>query len=142
MVRIIDEGSHFDVPIARVWELIQLHGDKLSDIHPDAQHPQAEKVSENQRVVNYTLEMNGQKIPVRLRTTMLPPLAQILEHLGGPLAGSQVISYYTPKGNRTAVTVVADFESPMLTPPQLEAAAHQFLDIGFDQDTVYLKRMA
>jgi hypothetical protein len=141
MVRIIDEGSHFDAPIGKVWELVELHGQKLSEIHPDVQHPKIEQVGENQGMISYTMEMNGQKIPIRMRTTALPPLAQVLEHLDGPLGGSKIISYYTPKGDKTAVTVVADFESPMLTPPQLDAAAHDFLDRGFDQDQAYLRKM-
>jgi hypothetical protein len=141
MVRIVDEGSHFDAPIAKVWKLVELHGEKLTEIHTDVQHPNIDRVGENQGMISYTLEMNGQKIPVRMRTTSLPPLAQILEHLDGPLAGSKIISYYTPKGDRTGVTVVADFESPMLTPPQLDAAAREFLDRGFDQDQAYLKKM-
>lgn len=140
-MRIIDEGSHFDAPIGKVWQLVESHRDHLSEIHPDVQHPTIAQVGENQGMISYTMEMNGHKIPVRLRTTALPPTAQVLEHLDGPLAGSKVISYYTPKGARTAVTVIADFESPMLTPPQLEAAARDFLDRGFDQDQAYLKKM-
>jgi hypothetical protein len=141
MVRITDEGSHFDAPIDKVWKLVELHGEKLSEIHPDIQHPKMERVGENQGMINYTMDMNGQKISIRLRTTVLPPLAQVLEHLDGPMAGSKIISYYTPKGDKTAVTVVADFESPVMTPPQLEAAARDFLDRGFDQDQSYLKKM-
>ncbi|MCI4365294.1 MAG: hypothetical protein L3K10_04445 [Thermoplasmata archaeon] len=141
MVRITDEGSHFDAPITKVWKLVELHGEKLSEIHPEVQHPHIEMVGENQGMIRYTMEMNGQKIPVRLRTTALPPLAQVLEHLDGPLAGSKIISYYTAKGDKTAVTVIADFESPMMTPPQLEAAGREFLDRGFDQDQAYLKKM-
>jgi len=141
MVRITDEGSHFDAPIGKVWKLVEAHGEHLSEIHPDVHAPKMDRAGENQAVISYTMEMNGQKIPVRLRTTALPPTAQVLEHLDGPMAGSKIISYYTPKGEKTGVTVIADFESPMLPPAQLEAAARDFLDRGFEQDQVYLKKM-
>jgi hypothetical protein len=141
MVRITDEGSHFDAPIDKVWKLVEMHASHLSEIHTDIHHPKVDRMGENQGVITYMMEMNGQKMPVKLRTTALPPLAQVLEFLEGPLTGSKVISYYTAKGAKTAVTVIADFESPMMTPPQLEAAAREFLDRGFDQDQAYLKKI-
>ena len=141
MVRIIDEGSHFDANLEKVWKLVELHGEKLSEIHTDIHAPKVSRAGENQGIISYTMEMNGQKIPVKLRTTALPPLAQVLEILEGPLAGSKVISYYTPKGEKTGVTVVADFASPMMPAAQLESVAREFLETGFDQDQAYLRKM-
>lgn len=140
-MRIVDVGSPFDAPIGKVGKRVEMHAHELPEIHPDVQHPKLERVGENQGVIGYVMERNGQKSPIQMRTTTLSPLAQVREHLDGPLGGSKVISYYIAKGDKTAVTVVADFESPMLTAPQLEAAAHDLLDRGFDQDRAFLKKM-
>jgi hypothetical protein len=40
------------------------------------------------------------------------PLGLVVEALEGPIAGSKFFNYYTPKGNKTGVTVIGDFKSP------------------------------
>ncbi|MGI0131438.1 MAG: hypothetical protein ACREDE_00070 [Thermoplasmata archaeon] len=76
-----------------------------------------------------------------MRLTPLPPAAQILEMLGDPMAGSKVIGYYTSKGDRTSITVIADFMSPMLPAHLLERAAGERLDNTSTEDATYLKKM-
>lgn len=141
MVRVIDEGSHFDAPIEKVWKMIEAHGREMTVIHPAVLNPKVESGTETQMVVAFDNEMNGQKFKVKLRLTVLPPLAQALEILDGPLGGSKMVSYYTPKGEKTGVTVVGDFASPMMTDHQVTAAAHEFLDNGFNDDQAYLRKM-
>jgi len=98
-------------------------------------------LGENQVLTSFVAEANGQSMPMKFRVTGLPPLGQILEILEGPLAGSKVVNYYTPKGDKTAITVIGDFESPMIPAGHLEAAAREFLNNGFDEDQAYLKLM-
>jgi hypothetical protein len=141
MVRIVDEGSHFDAPIDKLWKMIELHGTEIAKIHPNVKNPKMESVGENQGMISFDSDMGGHTIRMKMRVTALPPLAQTLELLEGPLAGSKFVNYYTPKGDKTAVTVVGDFQSKMLSPAQLEGAAHEFLNNGFDEDQAYLKRM-
>ncbi|MCI4334709.1 MAG: hypothetical protein L3K04_03665 [Thermoplasmata archaeon] len=141
MVRIVDEGSHFDAPISKVWKLIESHATETSKIHPGAKNAKIHPVGENQGSVTFESDVNGQMMPMKFRVTAIPPTAQVLEILQGPLAGSKVVNYYTAKGDKTAVTVIADFESPMLPPHQLEAVAREFLQNGFDEDQAYLKTM-
>jgi len=43
---------------------------------------------------------------IKIKSTPILPLGRTLEYLEGPLAGSRVISYYVPMGNKTGVTVV------------------------------------
>ena len=141
MVRIVDEGSHFDAPMEKVWKLVEAHREHISAIHPDVKNPRMEAGGENQGVTTWEQEMNGRKMTMKLRVTLLPPFGQTLEFLDGPMAGSKMINYYTPKGNRTAVTVIGDFVSPMLPESQVEGMAWEFLQGGFDQDSAYLKKM-
>ena len=141
MVRVVDEGSHFDAPIGKLWKLIEAHGTEIAKIHPNAKNAKIEPIGENQGMITFDSEMGGRDIQMKMRVTSLPPLAQVLELLEGPMAGSKLVNYYTPKGDRTAVTVVGDFESSMIPPGQLEAATHEFLDNGFAEDQAYLRRM-
>jgi hypothetical protein len=141
MVRVVDEGSHFDAPLDKVWKMIEAHSTEMTVIHPAVHNPKMEMAGETQAVVAFDTEANGHKFKVKMRITALPPLGQILEILEGPLAGSKVINYYTPKGDKTGITVVADFASPMLPEAQLVAAGHEFLNGGFEDDSAYLRKM-
>jgi hypothetical protein len=78
---------------------------------------------------------------VKLRITRAPPTAQVLEFLEGPLAGSKLVNYYTSHGDKTGITVIGDFVSPMLPDAAVHAAAKDFLDNGFAEDGVYLKKI-
>ena len=139
MVRITDEGSHFEVPVEKVWKLLEAHGTEMTKIHPEAKNPKLEVQGENFAVVSWQMEQEGHNINVKVRTTRFPPLANVIEVLDGPMAGTKFVNYYTPKGNRTGVTVVGDFHSPVIPEAHLEKAAQEFLDNGFNEDTAYLK---
>ena len=141
MVRVVDEGSHFEASIDKVWKLVEAHQEHLSEIHPEILNPKPEGGGEHFGVFSFDNDMEGRKVRVKMRVTAVPPLAQVIEMLEGPLAGSKIVNYYTPRGNRTGVTVVGDFMSPVLPPSQLEAVAHDFLDRGFAQDSAYLRKM-
>jgi hypothetical protein len=141
MLRIVDDGGHFDAPIEKVWGLIEVHATETGAIHPAAQNVSVKPVGENQSITSFDTEIEGHKVHVKLRVTRIPPTAQVLEFLEGPLAGSKLVNYYTPKGEKTGITVIGDFASPMLPEPALQAAARQFLDNGFSEDGVYLKKM-
>jgi hypothetical protein len=141
MVRIVDDGSHFDAPIEKVWKLVEAHREHMTEIHSDVKNPKMSMGGENQGIIEWTHEEGGHKFPMKLRVTAVPPTAQILEILSGPLAGSTVVNYYTAKGAKTGVTVIADFHSTVLPPADLEAAGHGFLDGGFEADSAYLRKM-
>ena len=141
MLRVVDDGSHFEAPLDKVWKLIELHATELAKIHPEAHNPKMEEGGENQGIITWDSEIQGNPVKMKIRVTSLPPFAQTIEFLDGPMTGSKLVNYYTPKGNRTGVTVVGDFQSPMLPESQLEGAVHEFLDNGFDQDSAYLKQM-
>lgn len=141
MARIVDEGDYFDAPIDKVWQLLELHSSKIGDIHPGITNPTIERLGENQRMIQFAVDRNGERVTVRIRTTSIPPLAQVVELLDGRLAGSKIVNYYTPIGEKTAVSVIADFVSSSLTGSELESAGRNFLSSGFEEDQAYLKRM-
>lgn len=142
MVVIVDEGSVFDAPVERVWKLGQAHTTDGKRIHPKMLNQKYEMVDENTMLSSWEDEMQGRRVKNRLKSTAYMPLGQVFEILEGPLAGSKFFNYYTPKGpNKTAVTVVGDFKSPMLPEPQLKQAVLSFLEQAFNEDVVYLKTM-
>jgi hypothetical protein len=59
------------------------------------------------------------------------------------MSGSKFFNYYIPNGNKTGVTVVGDFKSPMIYDEnQLKQAVMSFLEQAFNEDSAYLKTIA
>src|SRR5258708_22798129 len=93
-------------------------------------------------LVSWEREMSGRWVKVANHITLLPPVAQIIHNLEGPLAGSKFIFYYTPHGAKTGVSAVGEFTSPMIPAQQLESAVMAAFQDAFDRDNAYLKKMA
>ena len=49
-----------------------------------------------------------------IKVTSFYPLGVAIEILEGPMTGSKFFNYYIPNKNKTGVTVVGDFQSPMI----------------------------
>ena len=140
MVHIKDEGSHFDAPIDLVWKYNQSaeeHG--RSHHHRNAA---MKALSENQVVVSWEQDIEGKPVRTAMRLTILPPTGMAVELLEGPMAGSKFFNYYTPKGDRTEVTVVGDFTSKQIPPEKLASVVMHFLEGSFDEDNEALRRLA
>ena len=138
MVFIKDEGSVFKAPLDKVWELNSSEG---KHNHPSLKDSKVEPVSENTMILTYGVDMGGKTVRVRNRLTVFPPLGELFETLDGPMAGSKSFRYYTPRGNETAVTVVGDWKSPVMTDDQIRQAVAAFLQTVFDEDQANLARM-
>ncbi len=140
MVHIVDEGSHFEIPIDKVWKLIEAHNTDGPAIHPDMKNMKGTAVDERTSHLDFDSDAGGQTVHTKLRITAFPPVGQALEVVEGPMKGSVMFNYYIPKGNRTAVTVVGEFKSHMMPDDQLKQAAWQFLEHEFNADTEYVKK--
>lgn len=138
MAHIVDEGSHFDVPVETIWRFLQSPDHGTS--HPEHRNPQAKPLSETSAQVSWEQELEGRTVKVVNRITMFPPLGIVVEQTEGPLAGSKFFNFYTPKGSRTAVTIVGDFRSPTVPEAQLEAIVRRNFEQVFAQDTAALKQ--
>jgi hypothetical protein len=142
LVFIEDSGSFFEAPIDKIWKLAEAHNKELNKIHPAMKNSKAEMVSENSNIVSYESDMQGQTIKSRIKITTYYPLGMAFEMLEGPLAGSKFFNYYIPKGNRTGVTVVGEFKSPIMSDEMTKQAVLSFFEHGFNEDVEYLKKMA
>ena len=136
MVHLFDEGSVFDAPLEKVWKYLS------SDNH---QHPSFQNVKRevSGNVVTITSErtMMGKQVNVKIRNTIFPPVGYVSEHVEGPTAGSKAFAYYTPKGDKTGVTVVGDFTIAGLDEKAVRDAVLAQMQAVFDEDNANLKRM-
>jgi hypothetical protein len=137
MVYLFDEGSVFDVSLDKLWEYLP------SDAH---KHPSSNVISREREgnTVTITSErnFNGKVATVKLRITLHPPLGTVQEYLEGPAAGSKSFAYYTPKGDKTSITVVGDFKMAGVSGDEAtRAAAMQMLEASFNEDVATLSKL-
>jgi hypothetical protein len=83
----------------------------------------------------------GRSVKVKMKNTLYPPLGYVSEHIEGPTAGSRAFLYYTPKGDKTGVTIVGDFVISGLDEKATRDAIMAQMQVVFDEDNANLKRM-
>ena len=83
----------------------------------------------------------GKQVKVKIRNTIFPPVGYVSEHVEGPTAGSKAFAYYTPKGDKTGITVVGDFTIAGLDEKAVRDAVLAQMQAVFDEDNANLKRM-
>ena len=142
MVFIIDEGSEFDAPLEKVWKLNEAHAKDAAKIHPGGKNFKTENVNENTIIQSWESDIQGQTVKTKIKISIFYPLGVAIELLEGPTAGSKFFNYYIPNGNKTGITVVGDFKSPMISDKnQLKQTVMSFLEESFNEDSAYLKAM-
>ena len=135
MVFLIDEGSVFDAPVDKIWKYLSSdqHQHKISNVI-------SREVNGNSVVITAERNIMGKMVRTRIRNTLYPPLGMIQEHLEGPTAGSRALLYYTPRGDKTAVTVVGDFTISGIDEKQTKEAVLTQSQAIFEEDNSNLKR--
>jgi len=135
MVYIVDEGSELDMPLEKLWEYLP------SESHKHSAKVISREVQGNVITLTSERDVNGKTVRSKLRLTLYPPLGVAQEHLEGPTAGSKVFSYYTRKGNKTAITVVGDYKMAGANDEDTRKAVEQMLGWSFDEDVANIKSM-
>ena len=141
MVHIVDEGGQFDVPLATIWKFLQAPEDHSAS-HPEHRNLTAKPLGEGRMQVSWEQEAGGRTVKVVNHITLFPPVGMVIEMVEGPLAGSKFFNIYTPKGPQTGVTVVGEFQSPVMPENQVEPVVRENFDRVFAQDTAALKKFA
>jgi hypothetical protein len=134
MVYIRDEGSMFDAPVNVVWEFVQSDTDHGSS-HKGRRNFQRKQLGENTVQLDWEQDVDGKWIQMSNRLTFHPPIGFFVEPMAGPMAGSKFFNYYVPKGEKTEVVVVGDWNSSMIPPAQLEKAVMANLEKVFKEDS-------
>jgi hypothetical protein len=135
MVFISDEGSVFDAPLDKVWKYLS------SDQH---RHGGMKMINRevNGNVVTLTSERNfmGQTVHTKVRNTLYPPIGFVQEVLEGPLEGSRAFILYLPKGDKTGITVVGEYNVKGLEGDQATRdAVLASSQVSFDEDNANIK---
>jgi hypothetical protein len=139
MVHIKDEGSMFEAPVETIWKYLQSEQDH-GPSHKGRRNFSRKELGPNSVELAWEQEMDGKWVRSANRLTFLPPVGFSVEPLEGPLAGSKFFNYYTPRGNKTEVTVVGEYTSKVIPPAQLEAAVMMNNEKVFKEDTEGLKQ--
>jgi hypothetical protein len=135
MVYIVDEGSEFDMPLEKLWEYLP------SESHKHSARVISREMQGNVLTLTSERDVDGKAVRSKLRLTMYPPLGVAQEHLEGPTAGSKVFTFYTRKGNKTAITVVGEYKMAGASDEEARNAVMQMLERSFDEDVATLKRL-
>ncbi|MCI4325337.1 MAG: hypothetical protein L3K00_05610 [Thermoplasmata archaeon] len=141
MVHIEDLGSHFDAPIETVWKFIQSPVDHGAS-HADRRNVHAEPDGENGMKTSWEQNMQGNWVKVTNRVTMFAPVAMLVHSIEGPLAGSKFMMVYSPKGDKTGVNVIGDFQSKMVPADKLHETVMASLTHAFEEDSAGIRKMA
>ena len=139
MVYILDEGSEFDAPLERIWKYLQ--SEEEHD-HKSIKTISAEMQGENTVVVEneVTLE-NLPPVRNKIKMALFPPFGIVQEYLDGPMAGTKAFQYYTPKGNKTGVTVVGNFVGKGMDDDSVKRITLQLLELAFSEDNENLRKL-
>jgi hypothetical protein len=140
MVHILDEGSHFDAPIATVWAYLNAP-EEHGPAHKNRRNVEVKPAGENAILLSQEQDMGGQWHKVTSKITMFPPVGLVIETTEGPLAGSKLMTFYTPKGDKTGVTVVGDFTSKSIPDAQLRPMVLSFLETVYNEDNAEIKKL-
>jgi hypothetical protein len=138
MVFVADSGSVFDAPVADVWKYLMADTDH-GVAHKGRRNVERKQLSENTIQLSWEQDMDGKWVQLSNRLTFHPPVGFFVEPLEGPMAGSKFFNYYVPKGNKTEVIVVGEWNSQMIPKEQLEQAVMANLEKIFHEDSVGLK---
>lgn len=137
MVFILDEGSVFDVPLDKIWRFMSTPGDHHK--HGSMTNRKIEPEG-NSMILSFDGQSpDGNKFRVKIKSTPFLPLGRTLEYLEGPLAGSKVISYYVPLGEKTGVTVIGDYVSKTIPESQIKTVVMNQLEQSFKEDSENLR---
>jgi hypothetical protein len=141
MVFMSDWGSEFDAPIDVVWKFLQSDTDH-GNSHKGRRNLDRKAVNENTVMLSWEQDIDGNWVRLSNRVTFHPPVGFFVEPLEGPMAGSKFFNYYVPKGDKTAVVVVGEWNSKMIPAAQLEKAVMANLEKVFHEDSAGLKEFS
>jgi hypothetical protein len=139
MVYILDEGSEFDAPLDRIWTYVRSQDEHQ---HRAIKAISREMVADNAVMITNEVTMpNMPTVRNKLKITMYPPFGTVQEYLEGPMTGTKAFLYYTPKGNKTGVTVVGNFLVAGMDDDMTKRIAMGVLETAFNEDNENLKRL-
>ncbi|MDG6933221.1 MAG: hypothetical protein JRN68_00840 [Nitrososphaerota archaeon] len=137
-VFVLDEGGVFKAPMGKIW---RLHSSP-EHVHPSVPDAVFERVSENVTYIYATqILQNGTKVKNKIRLTAYPPIGFAFEWLEGLFEGSKEFSFYIPQGEKTGVTSVGEWTSPVLDIDKVKPAVLRLMETLYEEDQINLSKM-
>jgi hypothetical protein len=141
MVYVRDEGSVFNAPLDTVWKYLQSDIDH-GNSHKGRKNFERKPAGENAMILSWDQDVEGKSVHMSNRLTFHPPVGFFVEPLEGPMAGSKFFNFYVPKGNKTEVGVVGDWNSKTIPPAQLEKAVWANLEKVYSEDSLGIEEFS
>jgi hypothetical protein len=146
MVFIVCEGNEFEGTLDKVWKLNEVLMKEPAKVHQNTINYNVEIVNKNTTIQSWQTAANidNQMTKNKMQFTAYHPLGVAIEVLEGPLEGSKAFTYFIPneKTTTTAVTVVGNFKSKILSDEQLRQQVSSMVENSFKEENVYLKKMS
>ena len=136
MVFVVDDGSEFKVPVDKLWKYTQSESEHA---HPSMKNVKTSQEDQGMIQTFDVVAPDGSTEKRKTRITPAPPVGTLFEELEGKFAGSKYFNYYTPKGEKTGVTVVGEWVSRTIPPDKLKKAVLDHLALIFKEDEANLR---
>ncbi|MBI2649017.1 MAG: hypothetical protein HYW93_05135 [Thaumarchaeota archaeon] len=137
MVFLVDQGGEFDAPLEKVWKLQEANPNHT---HADMQNLKSSMQGEHP-ILDFETPMPGGNVKQQIKMTVVPPVGFVMEYTDGPMKGTKLMQFYTPKGKKTGVTVIGELQSSMMSGDQLKKAVQASLDKAYKEDKQNLKKV-
>src|SRR6267143_669356 len=135
MVFVVDDGSEFKVPVDKLWKYAQ---SQTEHAHPSMKNVKVTQEGQGTVLTFDVVAPDGSTEKRKTRITPMPPVGTWFEELEGKFAGSKYFNYYTPKGEKTGVTVVGEWVSSTIPADRMKKAVLEHLAIIFKEDEANL----
>jgi hypothetical protein len=135
MVFIVDDGSEFRVPVDKLWKYAQ---SQTEHAHPSMKNVKVAQEGQGTILTFDVVAPDGSTERRKTRIAPMPPVGTWFEELEGRFAGSKYFNYYTPKGEKTGVTVVGEWVSSTIPADRLKKAVLEHLAMIFKEDEANL----
>jgi hypothetical protein len=136
MVFIEDNGGEFKVPLDKLWKYVQSQNEHT---HPSMRNVKVTQEGQGMIMAFDVVAPDGSTDKRKTRMAPMAPVGTWFEELEGKFAGSKYFNYYTPKGEKTGVTVVGEWVSSTIPADRLKKAVLDHLGLIFKEDEENLK---
>jgi hypothetical protein len=136
MVFIVDDGGEFKVSRDKLWKYAQSQNEHA---HPSMRNAKIIQDGKGMVMTFDVVAPDGSTEKRKSLITPVPPVGTWIEELEGKFAGSKYFNYYTPKGEKTGITVVGEWVSSTIPAERLKKAVMDHLDTIFKEDEANLK---
>jgi len=129
-------GAEFRVPVDKLWKYVQSQNEHT---HPSMRNVKVTQEGQGMVQTFDVVAPDGSTEKRKTRIAPMPPVGTWFEEVEGKFARSKYFNYYTPKGDKTGVTVVGEWVSSTIPAKRVKKAVLDHLDMIFKEGEANLK---